>query len=247
MEFRVTRERSSWRPCLLSRRRHGFTLPEVLVYATILLVLVGSIVAAVQGGLRYMRQGADYQEAQQQTLLGIKAITADLSKSTTARRDPDPGLFPAPPPPPPNPPLPDPTLRYFICLSPVPDPPAVDWTYSGDQLEYHAWICYYIDESTGLPGSLIRVRRPLPAPATSNLVGVVPPLTDFQSPVAGDVRKVISRGVSYLYFDDGATGQQVFFMLGCSTNWEDTGGDRINDRQIVTTIYGQSLATMPNP
>lgn len=203
------------------------------MYATILLVLVGSITLVVQGGARYMRQGTEYQEAQRQTLMGLKLVTADIARSTTARRDPDAGTAAMA------------NADYFIFLSPVPDDSSNPWTYNGEQLEYHAWICYYL---TATPiGDLVRVRRPLPSAETSNNIGNPPPLADFQVNQPGDVRRVVSRGVTEFTLNDGTTGQQVRVNLGCSVNWEDTNADGVNDREIVTTISGQSLATMPNP
>ena len=53
------------------RIKAGFTILELMVYSTILLILVGSITLAVQAGMKYMRQGTEYQEAQRQTLIGL--------------------------------------------------------------------------------------------------------------------------------------------------------------------------------
>ena len=215
-----------------SKLRRGFTVIEVLVYATILLILVGAITLAVQGGLKYMRQGAEYQDAQRQTLIGLKSLTSDLSRSTTAWRDPD-GGTPAMT-----------NADYMIFLSPIPNPPATDWTYSGDELQYHAWICYYL--SAKPIGDLIRVRRPLAGPSTSSLITGIPTLADFQTPQPGDESRVIARGVTEFRLNDGASGGQVQINLTCSVNWEDTDGDGVNDRDIVTSISGQSLAVLPN-
>ncbi len=214
------------------RIKAGFTILELMVYSTILLILVGSITLAVQAGMKYMRQGTEYQEAQRQTLIGLKAITSDLTRSTTAWRDPDGG----------TPAMVD--ADHLIFLSPIPDPPATDWTYDGDRLQYHAWLCYYV---TATPiGDLVRVRRPLSTPEPSNNISAIPSLSDMQTPQAGDERKVIARGVTEFRLNDGITAAQVQINLTCSVNWEDTDGDGSNDREIVTSISGQSLATLPN-
>ena len=217
---------------MIRRSKTGFTILELLVYATILLLLVGSITLAVQGGLKYMRQGSEYQEAQRQTLIGLKAITSDLTRSTTAWREPDGGTAAMV------------DADHMIFLSPIPDPPATDWTYDIDRLEYHAWICYYV---TATPiGDLVRVRRPLSSPQASNIISAIPTLSDMQTNQAGDERKVVARGVTEFRLNDGVTAAQVLINLTCSVNWEDTDGDGVNDRDIVTSISGQSLASMPN-
>jgi Prokaryotic N-terminal methylation motif len=204
---------------LFNRKRRGFTVIEVLVFSVILLLLMGSIVLVVQGGMRYMRKGAAYQDAQKQTLVCMKKIIEDLSVSTPSRIEP---------------PSPLADSNHIIFLSPVPDPLG-DWSYDGSSVEYQAWICYYREAASN---TLIRIRRPLAGPSTSNELDDPPVLADFTSPEGGDIRTVVGRGVTDFRVNDGPTSQMLSITLASSV---ETGTNK------NTTVVSRSMATMPNP
>jgi len=204
---------------LRKRTRNGFTVIETLVFATILLVLMGSIVLVIQGGLRYMRTTTAYQDAQRQVVVGIQKMREDLSKSTTARREP-----------------PSPLLDsdHIIFLSPTPPPPDVDWTYDGSDLEYHYWVCYYFDSSSN---ELVRIQIPIP-PSTSNETADPPELADFLSQPKDNNWKVVARDIQSMTVNDGPTSRQLSLRMTSSVS---TGTDK------TTEVTSRTMVTMPNP
>lgn len=222
----MVKDTLAWRRILLCRSGHNrsrgiraFTVIEVLVFSTILLLLFGSIALVVQGGLKYMRTGTAYQDAQRQVFVGMKMIREDLSNSTSVRREPVSPMVDS---------------DHIIFASPIPNAPAVDWTYDGTDLEYYSWICYFHD-----PGNqeLVRVRVPFVDATLSRDLVVPPPLSDFQSPPTGSTTKVIARGVDDLRFNDGETNKQIRVRLSSTVA---TGTNK------STTVVSASMVTLPN-
>jgi hypothetical protein len=197
----------------------GFTIIEVLVFSSILLVLMGSIALVVQGGMRYMRTGTAYQDAQKQVIVGMQKLREDLARSTPARRAPLSPLVDS---------------DHLIFPSPVPDTPDQDWTYDEADLEYHSWVCYYHDAADS---ELVRVEVPLSGPLKSNELDEPPDLSAFKSPPSGSTTKVVARDIVEFLLNDGPTGQQVSVRMAASVKT----GTKKN-----TTVVSRSMVTMPN-
>ena len=175
----------------------------------------------VQGGMRYMRLGAVYQDAQRQVLIGMNKVLEELSRSTTARRDP---LAP----------IALPGANHIIFLSPQPPPPQEQWSYAGTELQYHAWVCFYRD---AVKNELVRVAIPLSSPSTSHELGSPPGLTTFQGLPAGSGRTVVARNISDFLVNDGPTSLHLSIELAASVS---TGTDK------NTTVWSRSVVHLPN-
>lgn len=229
----------NWRPSLLSDAkawlrfglgtrprssgRSGISLIETMVFSSILLLLMGSIVMVLQGGMRYLRLGAAYQDAHRETLTGMRIMVEGLRKGNPFHMYPtlvDDGTGKG--------------SEFVMFMSPELDDPEEDWTYQGTDLQYHRWVSYYLD-----PGRQELVESQLPiagAPVTTLTEPPFPNLSAFRPPGNRNAR-VISRGVTDLRFLPGIGTQQVRIVLSCSVA---TGTDRF------TTVSSQSLVLMPN-
>lgn len=179
---------------------------------------MGCIALVVQGGLKYARTGTAYQDAQRQVFIGMQKLREDLSNGTFVQREPVSPMVDS---------------NYIIFASPVPEEPAIEWTYEGTSLQYHAWICYYHDPATQ---ELKRVRLPFSSALRAFELPEPPELVDFQSSPASKT-KVVARGVTELRLSDGGTNQQVRIRLSSTVP---TGTDK------NTTVMSASMVTLPN-
>lgn len=215
-------EPPNWRPMSSSsarRRGAAFTLLEVMIFSTILLLLMGCIAMVLEGGMRYLRLGGAYQDAQNQTLVGMRHMLEELGQCTVVCRAPSPAV----------------NSDFVIVLSPEPLPPAGGWTYQGTGLEYHQWLCFYRD---GASNELVRATLPIAGgPFLSGDAPPAPPLAEFQPPSGGSSQP-IARGVTEFLVNDGPTGQQLSLRLTCSV---------ATNSQKNTVITNRSVVTLPNP
>lgn len=65
---------------------YGFTLLEVMVYATLSIALLGGVTLYVQSGLQLYRSGDSYKEAQKDAMLTLRKMTGELANSTFASK-----------------------------------------------------------------------------------------------------------------------------------------------------------------
>ncbi|MGE0494785.1 MAG: hypothetical protein AB7S38_36580 [Vulcanimicrobiota bacterium] len=202
--------------------RRAFSLLELVVYASLLLLLLGGVTMVVVGGVRYLQTGSAYQTAQNESLIAMRKLVEDLGRSTAQFRRPASPLSDS---------------DHIIFLSPEPPAGGSDWTYNNDELQYHFWICYYWDMGQR---ELVRARLPVGGtPITRSTIPVptAPPLANFRPPANNDVR-VIARGITDFAINDGATAQQLAVRLSSSVA-------TASDKQ--TTVTTRSLIRMPNP
>lgn len=202
--------------------RRGFSLIELAVYASLLLVLLGGVSMVVVGGTRYLQTGTAYQTAQNESLVAMRKVMEDLGRSTAQFRRPASPLTDS---------------DHIIFLSPDPPGGSTTWTYNNDELQYHFWICYYWDVGRQ---ELVKARLPVGGtPITRSTIPVptAPPLANFKPPGNNDVR-VVARGVTDFAVNDGATAQQLSVRISTSVA-------TASDKQ--TTVTTRSLVRMPNP
>ncbi len=202
-------------------RRRGFTVIEVLIFAAILLLLLGCIALVVQGAMRYFRTGNAYQEAQNNALVGMRYLTEELSECSNVKRAPVAPFVDA---------------DYIIALSPEPLVSGQDWTYGpGGVLQYHQWLCFYRNATTN---ELRRATLPVKgAPVDSGSAPNPPPVSDFKVPTM-KTNKIIARGCTELRVNEEPMAKQISLRLSCSV---DTGSVK------KTTITSRSVVTLANP
>ncbi len=182
---------------------------------------MGSIVMVLQGGMRYLRLGAAYQDAHRETLMGMRVMVEGLRRGNPHHMYPtlvDDGVG----------------SDFIMFLSPELEDPEEDWTYDGTDLQYHRWVSYYLDHGRS---ELVESTLPVAgAPVITLDEPDFPNLPAFRPPGNRNARG-LSRGVSNLQFLPGIGTQQVRIVLSCSVA---TGTDRF------TTVTSQSLVLMPN-
>jgi hypothetical protein len=202
------------------RRAAAFTLVEVMVFSTILLLLMGCIALVLECGIRYLRLDTAYQDAQRQNMVGMRKVLEELGQTTTVRRQPPSPLV---------------NSDYVIVMSPRPLPPDTAWTYSGSNLLYHQWLCFYRDSATQ---ELVRATLPIAGgPTISADAPTAPPLASFRPPVNG-TSQVLARGVTEFLVNDGVTGQQLSLRMTSAV---------ATNSQKNTVITNRSVVTLPNP
>lgn len=205
------------------RRARAFSLIELAVYAALLVLLLGGVYLVVSNGARYLQLGAAFQNAQSESLVGMRKLVEELSISTDQGR-----VMAAPI-----------DSDYVIFLSPQPDPShpeAPSWTYKdGVDLEYYRWVCYSWDQAEQ---ALVRAELPVnPSPllgVTTDPPPLAPTLATFQ---AADGR-VVARGVNDLRISVDTTPDRLEIRLSTTV-------DTASDKQ--TTVTTRSIAKMPNP
>ncbi len=212
------------------RRRLGTTLVEALVFASILLLLMGSIVMVLQAGMKHLRTGAAYQDAQRETMLGMSAIVEGLRNGNGTPEEMSPNLRAL---------NPGENSNFLIIMSPHKEDLAAAWTYPEGRtdLHYYRWLCFYHNDQLR---ELVASWLPIPgAPKTALDLRddlEFPDLTDFYPPGNRKAR-VAARGVTRLAFEIGPRAQQVAVELDCTV---ETGTDR------VTTVTSRSVVYLPN-
>ncbi len=201
--------------------RRGFTVVETLVFSGMLLLLLASIVMVMQAGMRYQRLGAAYQEAQSQSMVGLKKMVEELSQSTPIKRLPASPFSDA---------------KHVIALSPQPPPPAESWSYQGGSLQYHQWMAFYHD---GTAHTLVRATLPVNGgPCTSTLAPDAPPLGDFQTASRDLQLRPLAHGVKAFSIGENGNARQLIVSLTCSV---------ATNSQSSTDITTRGVVTMENP
>lgn len=185
----------------------GFTLIEVAVYSGLLSLLLTGIYLLLISGLGFVRKGAAYQTAQQQSLVGIRWMTHDISNGTAAQRSP--ALTPTS------------DADHIIFLSPE----TADngpWTYLAvRQLEYYRWVCFYWNSATN---ELVRTAELLGTQSIASTAGAAPALATMQGVVDPNLRRVIARNVVDLKINEGSQPDMVLIEISCE---EATASDKV--------------------
>lgn len=165
-------------------RRRGFSLIEMCVYSSLLLMLLGGLYLFVSNGARYLRLGVAFQDAQSEALVAMRRLTEELATSTEIARSPGAPL----------------DSDHIIFLSPDGPPLSGETPAAGDpewfhdptdlSLAYRRWVCYYWNSTTL---ELVRAQQDVGAtPVTTDPPPTAPSLASFQA-LPG---RVVARGIS---------------------------------------------------
>lgn len=195
------------------RTRRGTTLIEVMVASAVLLMLMGSLYLLMTAGLRYFMQGRAYQTVQQQSLIGLRAMLAELQDSR--RTDLEFSSVPVP---------------HVRFLSPSPPYPngngPVQSDPSSGKILWQKWVCYRVfnnelqrDEQIG--AGLPSVTAPAAIPGYGTF--------DFTGPEF----KVVARNVTELNLAD-ASPDSIFVELVASEN---TGSARRTEQRLRSQVF----------
>lgn len=136
------------------------SLAEIMVFSLLLIMLTGGMYLLLVAGLRHVQQGQVYQTVQQQALIGIKALTSEISNA----RDDNNYLIYGPP-----------TPSSIVMLSgfqpyPAPQDHFVypDAPTGNDYpVVWQKWVGFYLGNATNGTRQLIKVEDPITGRAPS--------------------------------------------------------------------------------
>lgn len=156
-------------------RPRGVTLVETLIHSSLMLLLLGGIVAVLILGTRSFRKVEAVTEVQREMAAAVAALRTELAETR-------PGSIASGT----NP-------TGVIFLSPRPD--AGPWAHSSTgKLLWQRWVCYYVETRNGVP-TLLRKEKKLSAPTA------IPPANTWRtSDFSGDTSRarVVARSVKGL-------------------------------------------------
>lgn len=192
-------------------RFRGTTVIEVLVACSVLMMLLGALYLLMVGGMRYFMQGRAFQTVQQQSLVGLRNVLAELQDS---RRDSF--QYSA---------APVPHIIFLSAARPYPNAGHVQQDASG-AVNWQKWVCYRVsgaelqrDEWVG-PGLPSTTPPALPGYAAFNFTG--------------PEMKVIARNITELNCSDGPTVNSVFVEVVSS---EATGSDKTTEMRLRSQVH----------
>lgn len=151
-----------------------------MVSSGVLMLLMTAMYALLTFGMRYYQTAQAAETVHQQAMLGVRRLATELrlSNATTISY--------------PNPPT---SIIFLSADQPSATPGPWSHTSTG-QLEWHKWVCYYLDGS-----NLIRSEQALGAPVTLPPVPAPPALATFQ---ALSDNRVVAREISALSIGVGS-------------------------------------------
>lgn len=159
----------------VDRRPRGVTLVETLIHSSLMLLLLGGIVAVLILGTRNFRTVEAVAEVQREMAAAMAALRGELAETRAASI----GTGTSP--------------TGVIFLSPRPD--SGSWAHSTTgKLLWQRWVCYYVEVRNGVP-TLLRKEKKLTAPTAT------PPANTWRtSDFSGDASRarVVARNVKTL-------------------------------------------------
>lgn len=193
--------------------RHGFSLIEVMVYLTLVILILGSSMVIMLMANRFFASTLDNNAVQREAQTTMLQISRELEESKTGKvilsgaDDP----------------------KGVIFLSPRNDKGDFQYDYTGDGLLFwQKWVCYYVKEE-GNKKKLYRAEKPLGTP-TVDPPDTVDTTADF---VGLDREEVIAHDL--LAFDIVVdTSSSATYSIAASFGREGqtsrTDGDRVAER-----------------
>ncbi|MBI3926961.1 MAG: hypothetical protein HY319_15605 [Armatimonadetes bacterium] len=194
--------------------RRAFSLLELVIYCALLLFLLGGLHLLVTTGMRYLQLGTAYETVQQQSQIGLRKTVDEIANSSRAAVHFDTA----------------PTPHVILLSAERLLPDQEHWTYSGTQLEYRKWVCFYRD-----PDRQALVRSELDAGGlfTDPTAAARPAFAAFEAAPG----RVLADHVSDLSFRFGATTQFVRVQI---TTLEATASDRATRVTLATEVQLQN-------
>ncbi len=192
-------------------RQKGFSLVEVALATTLLLLLMGGLYLLVVKGLHSLADARAYSDSRQESLKGMHLLAWELANST---RD---GVYPS-----------GNAVWFLSAQAPVPGSSPVAFDAAGN-LYWKKWVCYYLDAAGDLVRSELAlsspVTVPLPVPTPS------PSLSAFQS-VTGPGKRVVARGIKD--FQVTQVSGTVYSIKVVGEQY--TGSDKPTQVELVTEV-----------
>lgn len=188
-------------------RRRGVTLPELLVYSVVVVLLLGAVYAAFQLSWRHYQAGRAASEAQQEALKAASAVSralnGGLKTSLLLQADP-------------------PALR-FLSADREHEPFEVN---DNGEIVWQRWVCLYYDQAAQ---ELVLKERDL-SPASSTVPDPGPTVAELINDDSLSER-VLARGVTAASFAStlAANGldTEVTYSVTCQSESPRTGVNNV--------------------
>jgi len=191
--------------------KRGLTIPEVAIYSTILLILLGGVVFVVEGGARYFRLAQAHETVNRQAVLGLSKMRRELvnasQSSTIISTTPQP---------------------HILFLSPFEMAPSTseEYTYSGTTLEYKKWVCFYRNSDN----QLVMTEFAPPSPPVTDPGAEPPP--DFATDILPALARPLANNVSRVEFTSPSS---AVYELTIETE-EQTASDRSTKLELISSV-----------
>lgn len=200
-------------------RRTGFSIIEVLVAGSLLLFLLGACYLLMVGGMRYFQQGRAYQTVQNQSLIAMRNLLAELQDSR-----PNCWSYNA---------LPVPNLIFLSAAQPMPNDGPVQHSPMG-MINWQKWVCYRLQPTGELE------RQELAPPAAPGLPNVMPPAViplyaSFN--FAGPNLRVIARNITRFRIQADVSPDTLRIEIRAT---EATGTNKVTEMELISRAYLQN-------
>lgn len=195
-----------------SRNKRAFTLIEVAVYSSILLLLLGGVFMVVEGGMRYFRLASAHETVNQQAVIALSRVRAELANASQSSVVIDTS-----------------PQNYILFLSPFglessTDPADQIYEYQDNQLIWKKWVCFYRDSSERL------VRAELDTPDENN--PSTPPIPDFAGEILPLPTRTVAHNVEAVSFQFFPAPAVVRITVETQ---QDTASDRTTNLELVSS------------
>ncbi len=203
----------------LKSRRSGFTIIEVLVSGSLLLFLLGALYLLMVGGMRYFQQGRAYQTVQNQTMIAMRRLLAELQDSR-------PGCWSFN-----N--LPVSHLVFLSASLPMPNEGPVQHSPLG-VVNWQKWVCYRLTAANELE------RQEFCPPAAPGLPNVMPPSTipAYGSFIfAGPNLRIVARSISRFRVVQDVSPDTLRIEIQAR---EATGTNKFTEMELISRAYLQN-------
>lgn len=175
------------------RRPRAFTLIELAIYSGLLGFLMTGLYLITRGGLHYYRTSVAYQSVQQQALIAMSKMTAELANSDFKTVDWEPSTAA--------------TSSHIKFLSPDQYlDPSQSWEYdAAGKLLWRKWVLYRRLPNQQLTRAELKPQpNPPGTPLTLPTTAVAPLLTAFPGS-SSPAWRVLAKGVQTLSFSKFGT------------------------------------------
>lgn len=200
----------------LKSRRSGFTIIEVLVSGSLLLFLLGALYLLMVAGMRYFQQGRAYQTVQNQTMIAMRRLLAELQDSRPTCWSYN------------N--LPVSHLIFLSASQPMPNDGPVQHSPLG-VINWQKWVCYRLTATGELqrqelvPLGLPNVMPPSTIPVYGSFV------------FAGPNLRIVARSISRFRVVQDVSPDTLRIEIQAR---EATGTNKFTEMELISRAYLQN-------
>ncbi len=197
-------------------RRGGFSIIEVLVSGTLLLFLLGALYLLMVAGMRYFQQGRAYQTVQNQTMIAMRHLLAELQDSRPTCWDYDT--------------VPVSHLIFLSASQPMPNDGPVQHSPLG-VINWQKWVCYRLTATGELQrDEMVPVGLPSVMPPAT-----IPAYAGFG--FAGPNLRIIARSITRFRVVQDVSPDTLRIELQAR---EATASNKFTEMELISRAYLQN-------